>query len=787
MGSEGIYDLTIVMQSPFVVATHEEDGSIPLANDTHLPLGLDGIAYASGIIGDGLHGSAGTKTGDFDYYKVQATAGQTITADFDSTVHLDTIAAIYDSAGNELEFNDDDGKSFTSFISLNVSVTGIYYVLVGGFTVGTNETPDDRFDPSSGQGVGTEGDYSVTIALSSPHDVDYYSFNLAAGDILGAAVTGSAARLELHRPDGTLLIGSVRNQNALGPADSPLPIGQTSLAYVISTPGRYAVAVSTGIGAYTLQLRDFRPALEQQPVYSHQILVLDFDGAVLNAQQNFAQSFGGGGNPDAHLSPLSNFLPLWGMSSRDENAVIDAIVARVAHNLADTVSGEVGQGLNGDFTITNHAGQFQIEILNSRDNPDPGDQYPNVSRVIVGGTLEQLGATFPFYGLAPSIDVGNFDTSETAIVVLDALSAPANPSDPFDGSLNSISRAPGASMAQLIGRVVGNIVSHEAGHIFGNWHAAHGFNNIMESGLVDPEEIAGLDSLFGTADDPDFQFKPDLYKPSEGLTGVEDTLNTIAFGLSTGKQAGTYFDFVHGRLYVTGNVNDGHKDTLKVTTVGTNLQVSINDHVVLTRPAPGVNRVFLNGSDDKDVLDASGYQGLTTLQGRGGDDLLTGGSGDDLLFGDSGNDVLLGGGGNNVLIGGNGDDVLHGGSGVDLLIGGLGSDKLYGGSSGDLLIGGRTAFDANAIALSAILAEWASSRSYETRVKNLIGAGNGTRVNFNYFLVTLGTQSTVFNDNREDLLSGGSGRDWFFATLGGEKKDTIIGLKSNEFVQEIEL
>ena len=259
------------------VVSHEDDGSIPLANDTHINLGTDGIAYASGFIGDGPRGSAGTKTGDFDFYKVQATLGQTISADFDSNTHLDTIAAFYDIAGNELEFDDDDGKSFTSFISHTVTVTGTYYLVVGGFTVGTNQTPDNRFDPSSGQGVGTEGDYSVTISTLSPGDIDYYSFDLAKGDIFGASITGNAGTLALYQPDGTLLLSSTNNMNVFGPVDSPLPKGHASIAYAINSPGRYALAVSTGIGAYALQLRDFRTALEQQSVYSHQILFLDHE------------------------------------------------------------------------------------------------------------------------------------------------------------------------------------------------------------------------------------------------------------------------------------------------------------------------------------------------------------------------------------------------------------------------------------------------------------------------------------------------------------------------------
>jgi Ca2+-binding RTX toxin-like protein len=331
----------------------------------------------------------------------------------------------------------------------------------------------------------------------------------------------------------------------------------------------------------------------------------------------------------------------------------------------------------------------------------------------------------------------------------------------------------------LIGIVVGNLASHEAGHLFGNYHVKTEQFNIM-----DPSSFGelGPDGLFGTADDPEFTYKTDIYSPPEGDTGVEDTLNTIAVGLSTGKQAGTYYDFTTGTLYVTGSVNNGPKDTLKVETTGTNLQVYIDGKLSLTRPTAGVNRVFLNGSNGPDELDASGYSGPTTLEGRGGNDQLAGGDGDDLLFGDEGNDQLSGGAGKNILVGGDGNDALTGGSGVDLMIGGSGADRLYGNNEGDLLIAGRTSYDSNSSALSAVMAEWSSARSYETRVNNLRGVGSQPRDNGNSFLTTSGSQATVFNDDSVDVLAGGSGRDWFFAATSGKAKDLFLPLAPNEFV-----
>ena len=75
-----------------------------------------------------------------------------------------------------------------------------------------------------------------------------------------------------------------------------------------------------------------------------------------------------------------------------------------------------------------------------------------------------------------------------------------------------------------------------------------------------------------------------------------------------------------------------------------------------------------------------------------------------------------------VIVGGTGDDRLMAGGGSSLLIGGPGRDVLAAaqtGRRGSILIGGSTAFDANDAALSAILAEWSSSRPRSARIANI--------------------------------------------------------------------
>jgi Ca2+-binding RTX toxin-like protein len=764
--TEGAYELTLTVQTPDSVAsTGEDDGAIPLANPTGLVGGSQGAVLFTGEIGDGPYGSSGAGSGDFDFYRLEAVAGQRLSVDVNTPIpffdpwsnhplllsDLDPMVGIYDSAGNLLVRNDDDWSTWDARVDFIAPATGDYYVAVGSSTYPIPfQFPADPFDPSSGPGVVSEGFYSLTIALDDPVDVDYYSLDLAAGDVINISVNGAGRRSELFAPDGTLAIASRIDSGVLDNNVLPPPLfsdAEVKSIYQITAAGRYAVAISDGVGAYEASVRLLRPALEEQPVYSHQVLFVDFDGAVLDAEVTLGYP---GANTEAFFAPLSAFLERWGLTAGDEDAVIDALLGDLTERLAHDVSGVVGRGNNGDFLITGRAGEFQIEILNSRDHADPFGLYPNACRVIVGGTEEETGL-FGLLGIAQYIDVGNLVTNDTAVVLLDSLSDPA---DVYPYSVNALPLGPGVTIIDAIGGWVNTIVAHELGHLFGNFHV-DSYNDRFD--LMDYNDfgLLGPDGLFGTADDLPARFGVDNYRPYEVFEGVEDTLNTIAFGLSTGTRSGTYFDFVTGTLYVTGNIDNGHRDELEVKSAGSEIKVYVNDELVLTRPAAGVNRVVLNGSSDKDELDASHYNGPVTLYGRGGKDELAGGRGND------------------ILVGGDGDDELDGSTGRDLLIGGDGKDELEGGGGDDLLIAGFTTFDSNAKALDAIMAEWTSSHNYLTRIANLTGNGAGPRANDAYFLLAAGPLATVFDDADRDDLEGGSGRDWFFGRKSKRHQDNF--------------
>jgi hypothetical protein len=486
------------------IRTKENQGSIPLATATRIPLRSDEIRVESRI-GDGPHGRKRSGRGDFDFYKVRARAGESILA---STIlrknpfrGLDSVIVIYDAEGNVLGANDDSGPAWQSELEVRVEEAGPYYVMVAGFA----SLPENPFRAGSGTGAGAEGSYRLRLSVA-PRDRDMYAVELEKGDVLGGRVEAGASTVEVFTPDGSTRVGSSQNASALYPMASPLPAGGNgTFAYVAEEAGMYAVSASRGRGRYDLQLEVYRPGAEQAG--ATQRIYLDFDGERVNTGV-----FGGWGASD--LSPLSAFLGGWGLTRDDEDAIIDRVVATVEENLKADLE---ARGLNE---------AYDIEVLNSRDHADPFGQ-PDVSRVVVGGTIEESGV--PTIGIAQSIDPGNYERAETALVLLDVLSGPRR--EWGDASLNFYLR-PRSDRVGFVGTAVGNVVSHEVGHFIGSYHVDQ-FNdvlNLMDQGGNFPLLYAvGEDGVGGTADDPDVDFGVDTYNPGEGFTGLEDTLNVSAW------------------------------------------------------------------------------------------------------------------------------------------------------------------------------------------------------------------------------------------------------------------
>jgi hypothetical protein len=373
----------------------------------------------------------------------------------------------------------------------------------------------------------------VDGAISTLGDRDWFAIPLQQGDVVGVALRGFSqldTMVRLVNASGELMIAiddSLGDGKYALPPESPLPrtppsTTDSEIYYVSNASGLYHIEVAASgdgtQGRYSMEMVVARPGLEKQPVGTRQTLFLDFDGAKVNMSD-----FGWHGT--RQFSPLADALPDWGLTAAEEDAVIDAILVKVTDKLSSFVR---ANGLNGDFASTGIPGQFDIEILNSRDHADEFGTNPLVSRIVVGLINDPA---FTPLGISQYIDVGNFKTDDQAIAKVDYIS----------GALTRFPTQPPATTIDFVAAALGFLISHEAGHIFGCWHSDQTATDPFAGtpNLMDPDGITtlGPDLIFGSADDIDLQLGVDSYRLVESRSGRNDTLNTVAFGLSTGTQA----------------------------------------------------------------------------------------------------------------------------------------------------------------------------------------------------------------------------------------------------------
>ncbi len=494
----------------------EDNGQLSSATAT--TINGSGAITTTGVLGDGDHGPAptGDGTNDFDFYRLTARAGLTLTVDTSgSALATDTLVAVYDAAGVLLGTDDDGGDTgWSSLLSYDIPSAGDYFVLVAGYATLGRTLPPDPTDSGSGLGGASTGPYQLAITVAEV-DQDFYAFELAAGDVLGGTVSGDADGLTVYRVDGEQMVGATGlDASSLYPSESPLPGGgNTTFAYVAEEPGSYAVQVSGEAGRYDATVEAYRPGSETDRAARVQTVFLDFDGARVNTA-----IWGGPGVRT--LSPFSAFIARWGLTRSQEATLVEQITATVAENIRSDLA---EQGLND---------QLSVEVINSRNSVDLFGK-PNVSRVIIGGTIAQSG--IDTIGIAQFIDPGNYQHEDSAVVLLDVLSDPDGPA-----SLNTYLR-PSSDRLGFVARAVGNVTSHEIGHLIGNYHTdnADPQLSLMDAGGSNFGNLFGVgpDGIGGTADDVDTDFSTDRYSPAEGFTGLENTLNVSAWAFVRGARA----------------------------------------------------------------------------------------------------------------------------------------------------------------------------------------------------------------------------------------------------------
>lgn len=372
-----------------------------------------------------------------------------------------------------------------------------------------------------GRGDGQDPDIDVTGSLrrmssGAGEDYDVYSFSADAGDILGFACIGLqrldpvVELFDQSGPDPILKNNDHKNIALHLPRNTDFPVAATPYdsagIYTFSSKGTYYILVRghyKSTGQYTLQLRLRRPYMESQKIGEFQKVFVDFDGATIDARQVF--SLGSGGS--TRLSPLSDFLPAWGLDKNDLQALQDNIIERLISTYTPLDTAHV------EFT----------------DKPS-SDKH--VSRIIIGGTSSQL-SNYEGLGLSENIDPGNYNTNDQAIVLLDKLSAPAGKVT----SINSIDNTDTKEKKiDAVAATIANLAAHELGHNLGIFHCFPGNStrSMMDSGTVEFIQNS-LDA---------WPFVNDEYDYAEGYAtakSIQPVNNTISWSLTVGQLSDTTY------------------------------------------------------------------------------------------------------------------------------------------------------------------------------------------------------------------------------------------------------
>ena len=815
-GSLGLLAFTGNILVTNTSATNDLEGGPGFSINVTL-FGSDGVfSVASGAV---VSGSGAQITANRVDLAGTLTATSTVTLQPSSAGRLVNLGSTTDVAVNTLELSDAEldritagilkvGGSNAGAITISQPIhpagTSTLHLLTGEVILDGQATGTDvaiaNLVMSSAAGIGTASDPLETLISTlqaSGGSGGVFVANTGSLTLVGSGVTADR--------DIVVTVGSPLNVQAnvlsrLG--NVTLSAGESAGAGDDLTVGS-GITIASQIGNVTLQAGDVVNLAAGSVVNSPMgtivaqvgfndtdgISVGSIAGALISPNPVTVQ---GGNASDSITLYASASAADFKIKGGDGN---DVIVIEVSTGFGVSIDGEGGSdrfviqlgALAGPVNVTDTTGSNTVQIVGT-----PGDDNLTVTATQVSAgsetiTLNVVGSTSTALVIdggggtnqvtVESTPVGTILTGSNLAATLSSISAPLSPT-----AVNT----PIVFNASFIDLDVADI--HTA-----IWHWGDGRTS---TGTV-TETSSSMGTIGSVRDSHSYA--------SAGVYTVKLTV-TDNDGVSVSQQATAYVEGVGliGRvLYVIGT--DGKDDVAVKLGSGSNsgkLEINAklrkgNDNVEYDSSfdVTSVDRIFmfLANDDDKVKIDKDVMVG-STLYGGAGNDKLDGGGGRDTIFGETGDDELSGGRGSDIIVGGVGNDKLRGGSdagvdaefdGRDILIGGIGQDDLSADKGDDLLIGGFTAYDLNAVALELLHREWTSARTYESRVSNMrVGTGDilsGSGV----VLKASGAGKTVFDDNAQDKLNGGSGRDWYFADFGNDdkKRDKLSGQKGDELIE----
>ena len=397
-----------------------------------------------------------------------------------------------------------------------------------------------------GNGASQNSAVNVTGQMQTLFDEDFFAFDLKKGDIFDSRITTSPTSpvptAILYNSIGTELLFTrgLFLPTVAGAVITKSPrfnTGSTTLTYIIDTDGRYYFRVGDALGSYSLNLRTYRPTLEQEPIGTQQIVFLDFDGSTVRT--DLINLVPAGTGVTLRVPAFSTYATQLGITQAQVPGIIERITRNVEGKLKTFLASNSN---NGFYSASGNAGDFDIKVVSSNDGDFWGQ--PNVSRVLVGGTQPTLAPTIPgLLGIAQRVDIGNFDREDTALVMLDTTIFDAT--NLIITSPSYIPRSGTVTNIDLFIELTSFVIAHEMGHNLGAIHqdpnnTVYGIIDQFYSGVI--SSGAGMDRIFGTPDDAPLRFLTDDYAVTQGAIyggGVNNSAQVVAFSNPTGKIGGS--------------------------------------------------------------------------------------------------------------------------------------------------------------------------------------------------------------------------------------------------------
>lgn len=341
---------------------------------------------------------------------------------------------------------------------------------------------------------------------------------------------------------------------------------------------------------------------------------------------------------------------------------------------------------------------------------------------------------------------------------------------------------------------------------------------------------AGNDKKSGTSGDDTFD---------SGLAGVdrfigydgEDEFTGITLNLGTWSKPtnnGSYYDGGSGfdRAYSVVYTHSATVSMAKVNGLATFKGFELVEFDLnWSSKAPGAVTVL--GTDSKDRITISSYDGDVSLQLGGGDDYFDslrgnvtadGGGGRDIVFGGLGKDRIHGGDGDDRLSGGAGSDRLYGDGGNDVLNDGAGKDAIFGGGGNDTIrifgaedadkaadrVDGGSGIDTVEFVSLTLFIDLKSGKSNfdgdvflnienvemsasgNDKIYGSDGANRIVALSGNDFVSARGGNDIVYGGDGSDRIDGGSGNDKLYGNDDmylDLEADTITGGSGNDFIK----